>query len=124
VAAGTFIDDGKRWRSSWRNEDQAVHLAMVVAPRSCLRLEEDDERTGMQAGCRWAGVLGRLDGLRPGKSFLLFFFCSVSFLFCFIFCFQISNLVLLNYFAGFELMSSYKLNLGYALTQHLVSGFN
>jgi hypothetical protein len=31
------------------------------------------------------------------------FFCSVSFLFCFIFSFQISNLVLLNHFAGFEL---------------------
>jgi hypothetical protein len=55
AVAGPFIDDGKRWRSSWRDEDQAVHLATVVAPPSCLRLEEDDGRTGMQAGCRWAG---------------------------------------------------------------------
>jgi hypothetical protein len=62
----------------------------------------------------WAGIGLWSGGLRPGKFFTSFFLIL----------FQISNLVLLNYFAGFELMSSHKINLGYALTQHLVSGYN
>jgi hypothetical protein len=50
----------------------------------------------------WVGSgcgLAALARLRPGR-FFSYFFCSVSFLFCFIFCFQISILVLLNHFAG------------------------
>jgi hypothetical protein len=49
----------------------------------------------------WAGLMGYGQMSPPP-----IFFCSVSFLFCFIFYFQISNLVLLNYFAGLNYLFS------------------
>jgi hypothetical protein len=52
----------------------------------------------------WVTVAGVGPALGFGQvSSSPIFFCSVPFLFCFIFSFQISNLVLLNHFAGFEL---------------------
>jgi hypothetical protein len=73
---------------------------------------------------RWVGPVG---GLRLGccwsGKFSSFFICF-SFYFLPILLFSISNLYLLNCFAGFKLIISYKIDLGYSLTQHFVSGYN
>jgi hypothetical protein len=62
----------------WIGHQAALHRAVSL-------LEEDDDRRGI-----WGGLLvGLVGGLRSGKSSSLFFYSSVSFLFCFIFWFQI-----------------------------------
>jgi hypothetical protein len=59
---------------------------------------------GLSPGPCWASARW----LRPGKSFLLFFFCSVSFLLFPVFCFAISNTSFNFVFADFEFRSVLK----------------
>jgi hypothetical protein len=94
-----YIDDGGRRPSSGTStrRRRIGRLAVLHGAASVLRLKTIETVS-------WAGL--RSWGAGPAwwatARWVLspIFFCSVSFLFCFIFYFQISNLVLLNYFAG------------------------